>query len=216
MSFLDSLIDSAPVFLTGLSLTVQLTVWTIVLAVLIGGVLAAMRQSRFAVLRWLSSAYLALVRGTPLIAQLFVIYFGIVAIVRVPAFTAAVVGLSVHNAAYVAEIFRSGLSSVPVGQVEAARSLGMGRYLAMRKIIGPQALRVVIPALANQSILALKETAVAAFITVEELFQQAQRLAAATFQPLTFYVIVSIYYFVIIWIMTRLAQRLERRMQIAV
>lgn len=212
MSFLDDIRSSAPEFLMGLSLTVQLTVWTIVLSVLIGGVLAGMRMSRLAPLRWLAAGYLAVVRGTPLIAQLFVIYFGIVAIVQVPAFTAAVVGLSVHNAAYVAEIFRSGLNSVPRGQVEAARSLGMSRALAMRKIVGPQALKVVIPALANQSILALKETAVASFITVDELFQQAQRLAAATFQPLTFYLIVSIYYFVIIWVMTQLAGRLERRM----
>ncbi|MGH3358591.1 MAG: amino acid ABC transporter permease [Nocardioidaceae bacterium] len=212
MSFLDDIRSSAPEFLTGLSLTVQLTIWTLVLSVLIGGVLAAMRASRVPPVRWLASVYLALVRGTPLIAQLFVIYFGIVAIVQVPAFTAAVIGLSVHNAAYVAEIFRSGLSSVPRGQVEAARSLGMSRTLAMRKIVGPQALKVVIPALANQSILALKETAVASFITVDELFQQAQRLAAATFQPLTYYLIVSIYYFVVIWIMTQLAARLERRM----
>lgn len=212
MSFLDDIGSSAPEFLTGLSLTVQLTVWTLVLSVLIGAVLAAMRVSRVPPVRWLATVYLALVRGTPLIAQLFVIYFGIVAIVRVPAFTAAVVGLSVHNAAYVAEIFRSGLNSVPRGQVEAARSLGMSRMLAMRKIVGPQALRVVIPALANQSILALKETAVASFITVDELFQQAQRLAAATFQPLTYYLIVSMYYFVVIWIMTQLAARLERRM----
>jgi His/Glu/Gln/Arg/opine family amino acid ABC transporter permease subunit len=213
MSFFEDLWDSVPVFMTGLSLTVQLTVWTIVLAVVIGGILAAMRRSRVGFLRWIASGYLAIIRGTPLIAQLFVVYFGIVAIVKVPAFTAAVVGLSVHNAAYVAEIFRSGLNSVPTGQVEAARSLGMSRQLAMRKIVGPQAFKVVIPALANQSILALKETAVAAFITVEELFQQAQRLAAATFQPLTFYVIVSIYYFSIIWIMTQLAGWLERRMQ---
>jgi His/Glu/Gln/Arg/opine family amino acid ABC transporter permease subunit len=213
MSFFEDVWDSAPVFITGLSMTVQLTVWTIVLAVVIGGILAAMRRSRVAFLRWIASGYLAIIRGTPLIAQLFVVYFGIVAIVKVPAFTAAVVGLSVHNAAYVAEIFRSGLNSVPAGQVEAARSLGMSRQLAMRKVVGPQAFKVVIPALANQSILALKETAVAAFITVDELFQQAQRLAAATFQPLTFYIIVSLYYFVIIWLMTQLAGWLERRMQ---
>jgi His/Glu/Gln/Arg/opine family amino acid ABC transporter permease subunit len=212
MSFLHDLRSSAPIFLSGLSLTVQLTVWTIILAVLIGAALTAMKKSRVAALRWLASGYLAVIRGTPLIAQLFVIYFGMVALVRVPAFTAAVVGLSVHNAAYVSEIFRSGLSSVPVGQVEAARSLGMSRRLAMRKIVGPQALRVVIPALANQSILALKETAVASFITVDELFQQAQRLAAATFKPLTFYIVVSIYYFVVIWLMTQVAARLERRM----
>lgn len=213
MTLIDDIVDSAPVFLTGLSLTIQLTVWTIVLSVVLGGLLTFMRLSRVTPLRWVANIYLAIIRGTPLIAQLFVIYFGIVAIVRVPAFTAAVVGLSVHNAAYVAEIFRSGLSSVPQGQVEAARSLGMNRRLALRKIVGPQALRVVLPALANQSILALKETAVASFITVDELFQQAQRLSAATFKPLTFYLIVSVYYFVVIWIMTQLTERLERRMQ---
>lgn len=209
MDFLDQLISSRHLFLGGLRITLGLTALTLVLSVVLGGAVAALKMSPIRVLSWLGSAYLAVVRGIPLIALMFVIYFGIVSVIRVDAFTAAVVGLSVHTSAYVAEIFRSGINSVGKGQVEAARSLGMSRTATMRKVVAPQAVRVVIPALVNQAILTLKDSAVAAFITVDELFQTAQRLSASTFQPLTFYAIVSLYYLVIVGIMTVLAGRVE-------
>jgi polar amino acid transport system permease protein len=209
MEFLDQLISTRHLFLAGMRVTLGLTAITVVLSVVLGGLVAALKMSPIRVLSWLGSAYLAVVRGVPLIALMFVIYFGIVSVVRVDAFTAAVVGLSVHTSAYVAEIFRSGINSVPRGQVEAARSLGMSRTATMRKVVAPQAIRVVIPALVNQAILTLKDSAVAAFITVDELFQTAQRQSAATFQPLTFYTIVSLYYLAIVGIMTVIAGRVE-------
>ncbi len=210
MDFLDALITSFPVFVQGLRITLGLTALTIVFSVILGLIVLGLKVSRFRVLNWVANFYLAVVRGMPLIALLFVIYFGIVSVVRVNAFTAATIGLTIHTSAYMAEIFRSGLSSVPPGQKEAARSLGMSRVQTLRKVISPQALRVIVPALANQAILSLKDSSVAAFITVDELFLTAQRLSAATFQPLTYYTIVSIYYLVIVGIMTLIAQRVER------
>jgi len=210
MAFLDALMSSFPVFVHGLRITLGLTAFTIVFSVILGLIVLGLKVSRFRVLNWIANLYLAVVRGMPLIALLFVIYFGIVSIVKVNAFTAAVIGLTIHTSAYMAEIFRSGLSSVPRGQNEAARSLGMSRVQTLRKVVSPQALRVVVPALANQAILSLKDSSVAAFITVDELFLTAQRLSAATFQPLTYYTIVSIYYLVIVGIMTLIAQRVER------
>lgn len=210
MDFLDALITSFPVFVQGLRITLALTALTIVFSVILGLIILGLKVSRFRVLNWVANFYLAVVRGMPLIALLFVIYFGIVSIVKVNAFTAATIGLTIHTSAYMAEIFRSGLSSVPPGQKEAARSLGMSRVQTLRKVISPQALRVIVPALANQAILSLKDSSVAAFITVDELFLTAQRLSAATFQPLTYYTIVSIYYLVIVGIMTLIAQRVER------
>lgn len=210
MDFLDALITSFPVFVQGLRITLALTALTIVFSVILGLIILGLKVSRFRVLNWVANVYLAVVRGMPLIALLFVIYFGIVSIVKVNAFTAATIGLTIHTSAYMAEIFRSGLSSVPPGQKEAARSLGMSRVQTLRKVISPQALRVIVPALANQAILSLKDSSVAAFITVDELFLTAQRLSAATFQPLTYYTIVSIYYLVIVGIMTLIAQRVER------
>lgn len=210
MDFIDAFIRSAPIFSKGLMITLALTGLTIFFSVILGLIVLGLKVSRFRVLNWIANTYLAIVRGMPLIALLFVIYFGIVSIIKVDAFTAATVGLSIHTSAYMAEIFRSGLSSVAKGQTEAARSLGMSRVQTLRTVVGPQAIRVIVPALANQAILSLKDSSVAAFITVEELFLTAQRLSAASFQPLTFYTIVSIYYLVVVGIMTLIAQRVER------
>lgn len=209
MNFIESFIDSAPILVEAMWKTLALTGLTLVFAVFLGGVLTAMKLSKVKVVNWIAVTYLAVVRGMPLVALLFVIYFGIVAVVRVDAFTAAVIGLSVHSSAYVAEIFRSGISSVGRGQIEASRSLGLGRAATMRKVVLPQAIKVVVPALANQAILSLKESAVAAFITVDELFLAAQQLAASTYQPLMYYVIVSLYYLAIVGIMTLVATRIE-------
>lgn len=208
--FVDVLISSAPVFTKALWVTLGLTALTLVFSVILGGIIAALKMSPIKALQWLASAYLAIVRGVPLVAMMFVIYFGIVTVVRVDAFTAAAIGLSVHASAYVAEIFRSGISSVPKGQWEASRSLGMSRVKTMRRVVAPQAIRVVVPALANQAILSLKDSAVASFITVDELFMASQRLTAATYQPLVYYVVVSLYYLAIVGVMTLATHQAEK------
>lgn len=210
MSFLELVVSSFPVLLVGLRTTLLLTLASVVLAVVVGAPIAVMRTSAIAPLRWVAHGYIAVVRGVPLIALMFVIYFGIVSVLRVDAFTAGVLGLGIHTSAYVAEIFRSGFLAVPRGQTEAARSIGMSRVVTLRRVVGPQAIRVVIPALANQMIITLKDSAVASFITVDELFLRAQRLSAANFQPLAFYVIVSVYYLIVVGLMTLGANRMER------
>lgn len=209
MDFVHLVIDSAPVFMKGLKITFFLTVGAVILSVLLGGPIAAMRMSHRAPIRRFAQAYLAIIRGVPLIAMMFVIYFGMVSLISVDALTAGILGLGIHTSAYVAEIFRSGFLAVPRGQTEAARSLAMSRRLTVRKIIAPQAFRVVVPALANQMIITLKDSAVASFITVPELFMQSQRLSAANFQPVAYYLIVSIYYLVIVGLMTLAANRTE-------
>ena len=210
MSFQELVVSSFPVLLAGLRTTLLLTLASVVLAVVVGLPIAVMRTSAIAPLRWVAHGYIAVVRGVPLIALMFVIYFGIVSVLRVDAFTAGALGLGIHTSAYVAEIFRSGFLAVPRGQTEAARSIGMSRVVTVRRVVGPQAIRVVIPALANQMIITLKDSAVASFITVDELFLRAQRLSAANFQPLAFYVIVSFYYLIVVGLMTLGANRMER------
>jgi polar amino acid transport system permease protein len=210
MSFQELVVSSFPVLLAGLRTTLLLTLASVVLAVVVGAPIAVMRTSAIAPLRWVAHGYIAVVRGVPLIALMFVIYFGIVSVLRVDAFTAGALGLGIHTSAYVAEIFRSGFLAVPRGQTEAARSIGMSRVVTVRRVVGPQAIRVVIPALANQMIITLKDSAVASFITVDELFLRAQRLSAANFQPLAFYVIVSVYYLIVVGLMTLGANRMER------
>jgi polar amino acid transport system permease protein len=214
VDWLRAFADTAPLFAHGLWVTVQLALWSIAAACAIGLVLCGMRTSALRPLRVLASAYIYLIRGTPLVAQLFVIYFGLAAIVRIEAFWAAAIGLAVHNAAYVAEIFRAGLQSVPHGQVEAGYSLGMSRVLTLRVVTAPQALRNVLPALGNQFIIAVKDTSIAAFITVAELFQVAQITAAERFKPLEFYLMVSVYYLVVVGLLTLLVRWAERRLSI--
>ncbi|MBC9958073.1 amino acid ABC transporter permease [Yimella sp. cx-51] len=208
---IDAFRESWPLMSKGLLITLQLTVISVVLALVLGMVIAALRMSSNKIANAIAQAYLGVIRGTPLITQLFVIYYGLVSIVDVPAFWAAVAGLTAHNAAYMAEIFRSGVQSVPSGQTEAARSLGMSRRLAMSDIVAPQAFRSMLPALGNQFIIALKDTSVASFITVPELFLQAQKMAAATYEPLQFYLIAALYYLVIVLALTALLRVLERR-----
>lgn len=213
MDFLNALIASWPALVKGLSVTIALTALTLTFSVILGAIIVAMKMSKVRAFSLFATGYLAIVRGIPLIALLFVIYFGIVSVFKVDAFTAAAIGLSVHSSAYVAEVFRSGINSVHNGQVEASRSLGMSRVATMSKVVAPQALRVVVPALVNQAIVSLKDSAVASFITVDELFMTAQRLSAATFQPLTYYAIVSLYYLAIVGAMTFFAGRVERYFQ---
>jgi polar amino acid transport system permease protein len=210
MEFINALVTSWPTLIKGLTVTLALTSLTLIFSVILGAIIVALKLSKVRAFSAFATGYLAIVRGVPLIALLFVIYFGIVSIVKVDAFTAAAIGLSVHSSAYVAEIFRSGISSVHNGQIEASRSLGMTRVATMNKVVAPQALRVVVPALVNQAIISLKDSAVASFITVDELFMSAQRLSAATFQPLTYYAIVSLYYLAIVGTMTYLCGRVER------
>lgn len=212
-SWWQDLIDTAPLFVKGMWMTVQLAVASIIIACVFGAVLTMMRTSGFAAVRLIAAAYIHVIRGTPLVTQLFVIYFGLAGIATLSAFWAGVIGLAAHNSAYVSEIFRSGLQSVPVGQVEAGRSLGMSKTVTLRRVIAPQALRNILPALANQFIIAIKDTSIVSFITVTELFQVAQISAAETFKPLEFYLIVSLYYLVLVSALTYLAHLMERRVR---
>lgn len=195
----------------GTVVTLELTVLAVAFSLLFGLVVAGLRMSSVKPLAWLGQAYLGVIRGTPLVTQLFVIYYGLVSVVDIPAFWAAVVGLTAHNTAYMAEIFRSGVQSVATGQTESARSLGMSKTQALSIVVAPQAFRSILPSLGNQFIIALKDTSVASFITVPDLFLQAQKLAAATYEPLKWYLVSGVYYLVIVLALTALLRRLEKR-----
>lgn len=195
----------------GTVVTLELTVLAVAFSLLFGLVVAGLRMSSVKPLAWLGQAYLGVIRGTPLVTQLFVIYYGLVSVVDIPAFWAAVVGLTAHNTAYMAEIFRAGVQSVATGQTESARSLGMSKTQALSIVVAPQAFRSILPSLGNQFIIALKDTSVASFITVPDLFLQAQKLAAATYEPLKWYLVSGVYYLVIVLALTALLRRLEKR-----
>ncbi|TLS51102.1 amino acid ABC transporter permease [Paenibacillus antri] len=208
-------------YFDGLKYTVLLGVVSIIFGVLLGVLVALLRLSRIAPLRWIAVAYIDFLRSTPAIVQVSLIYFGgtqlfptIPDMLGLPSvFFYGVIALSINSSAYVAEIMRAGILSVDKGQMEAARSLGMPHGLAMRNIILPQAVKNIIPALGNEFVVVVKETAVVSTIGVGELMYKAGVIRGITFRGLEPYIIVMIFYFVVVFTLSKLVGLLERRMR---
>jgi His/Glu/Gln/Arg/opine family amino acid ABC transporter permease subunit len=186
------------VFLRGLGLTVFLTVVVMVLATLLAIPLALARLSTNRVARWPANVFVEFMRATPLILQLIYIFYVLPgAGIRLNPITAAITGLTLHYSAYLSEVFRGGIQSVAKGQTEAALSLGLSRFLAFRKVILPQALRIVLPTLGNYLISLFKDTSLASVVTVQELMFSGQIIAARNFQYFTVYTVTAILYFAV-------------------
>lgn len=214
MDFFQYLVTSIPFFVRAAAVTVQLTTAALVIGMVIGLVFALMKISGHRFLRYIADTYITIIRGTPLIVQLFAIYFGLASIVDFGSFWSAAIALAVHNGAYIAEILRGGIQSIDRGQMEAARSLGMSYGLAMRRIILPQAFKRIVPPLGNQFIIGLKDSSLAAFVTMEELFGVSMRLASTHYAELQFYAIAGLYYLALVIAFTFLVNWLERRLRI--
>jgi polar amino acid transport system permease protein len=211
-TFLELFAEYSPLFIEATWVTLRLTAAALVLAMVGGALVAAMAMSKVRPLRWLATAYIGLVRGTPLITQIFIIYFGLTAVVTLEAFWAGALALAFHNSAYIAEIIRSGFQAVPKGLVEASRSLGMSRAKTLKRVQAPLALRTTLPVLGNQYIIAVKDSSLVSFIGMTELFQTSRNMAATTYEPLTSYIVVAIYYLVIVLALTALVSWLEHRL----
>jgi polar amino acid transport system permease protein len=159
----------------------------------------------------MANIYIALIRGTPLIVQIFIFYFGL-AQLGIPGFWCAVYGLAMHNGAYIAEIFRGSIQSIDKGQMEAGRSLGMPYGLTMRRVILPQAFKRALPPLGNQFIIGLKDSSLASFIALTELFNIATTQGSRTFDEMTYLIIVGMYYLVLVLLFTLLVNLLEKKL----
>ncbi|AKE92406.1 glutamine ABC transporter permease [Rhodococcus sp. WB1] len=199
--------------LEGLWLTLVLSVVSIAIALVLGALFGLMRVSRNIVLRGIGTAYVDVFRGTPLLVQAFFIYFGIPAAAgfQMSAFTAGIITLSLNAGAYMAEIVRGGILSVDKGQMEAARSLGIGYLPAMRKVVMPQAVRTMIPSYINQFVITLKDTSILSVIGIAELTQTGRIIIARNFQSFQMWLIIGVIYFVVIMALTKLSDRLEKR-----
>ena len=172
--------------LAGLLMTIELTVVVIALSLVFALLVALGGMSRSALLRWPIKAYIEVMRGTPLLLQLIYIYFVLPEVgIRLNSFVAGVVGLTLNYSAYISEVYRGGILAVAKGQHDAAAALGMTRALAMRRIILPQAIRIVIPSLGNYFISLFKDTALCSVVSIQELVFTAQILAARNFQYFT-------------------------------
>ncbi|MGD6819183.1 amino acid ABC transporter permease [Metabacillus sp. 84] len=207
--------ESYDVFLKAMLLTLQLTVVSILIGIVIGLFFALLKISGVKPLGFISDAYIYLVRGTPLIVQIFILYFGISGIFLLPDFWAASLALAFHNGAYIAEIFRGTIQSIDKGQMEAGRSLGMTKAVAMRRIVLPQAFRRALPPLGNQFIIGLKDSSLAAFISMNELFNVATTLGSNNFDEMTYLLIVAVYYLILVAILTFIVNRIEKKLAVS-
>jgi len=208
--FIDVFFSSYDMFLRGMLKTLQITAISIVIALFVGLFFAFLKISKIKVLEWIANTYIYLVRGTPLIVQIFVFYYGLVQM-GITAFWSVTLALAFHNGAYIAEIFRGTIQSIDKGQMEAGRSLGMTRNLAMRRIILPQAFRRALPPLGNQFIICLKDSSLAAFIGFYELFNVAQTQGANSFDYMTYLLVVSVYYLFLVGLIGIFVNLLERK-----
>jgi polar amino acid transport system permease protein len=201
-----------PELLEGLAVTVRITVLAMALALSLGLVLAVARHTSPRPLRAPVVAFVQVVRGTPLLVQLFVLYYVApdLGLVLSP-MTAAVVGLGVHYATYTSETYRAGIGSVPAGQVEAAVAVGLGPWARWRHVILPQALRSVVPALANHVVASLKDAPLAATITVVGVLGAAQRIQARTFRGLEAFTLAGVLFLAVSVPASWLARRIEHR-----
>ena len=213
-NFFEYAVSISPRLFEGLKMTIAMTVCSLILGILVGLLSCFCSISKSFILNKLSGAYLSIIRGTPLMVQATFIYFGLSAALNMPitSFTASIIVLMMNSGAYLSEIFRSGISAINKGQMEAARSLGLPHGVAMRKIILPQAFRIVIPSVTNQFIITLKDTSILSVIGVAEMMRQSQQLIANNFRAFETYAIVAVWYYVLVIILTKLFKLLERRL----
>ncbi len=200
-------------YVSGAGYTLFLAVIGVVFGAIVGGILALMKLGKVRVVRWIATAYIEYVRGTPLLVQIFIVYFGSGIIgIELSKVAAGCIALALNSGAYVAEIIRAGINAVNKGQMEAARSLGMNQRQAMQFIIFPQAIKNILPALGNEFVTVIKESSIVSVIGVSELIFQAGNVQGASFKPFLPYLIVSLIYFVMTFTLSRLLGVAERRM----
>lgn len=219
MSFFEVAVQVWPMLMKGLVVTVEVTVLSLAIAAVLGMTSCLMGMSAIKPASWLSKFYVWIIRGTPFIVQLFIIYFGIPQFlsqmgfdIRFTSFQAAAATLALNAGAYMSEIFRGGVQAVDKGQMEAARSLGLPKSRSMVKIILPQALRISIPALGNQCIITLKDSSLAQTIALAEIVYMGKIFVGRTMQSFYTYLLIGVVYLVIITVLQVILARIERRM----
>lgn len=213
--FFGLLKESFPSLMSGLKMTAFLTVVSLVAATILGVIFGLFQVSKNKILRAIARIYVDIFRGTPLLVQAFFIYFGIPAAldIRITAVVAGIITLSLNAGAYIAEIVRGGIQSIDKGQMEAARSLGLPYRKAMFKVVLPQAIRIMIPSFINQFVISLKDTSILSIIGINELTQSGKIIIARNLQSFQMWLIVAVMYFIIIMILTKVSNHLEKRMK---
>lgn len=203
-----------PNLLRATTITVELALLGVLAGIVIGTVVGLIRVNKPIILYQLATIYVEVIRGTPMLVQLVLIFYGLPQIIgyRLEPFTAAFLTFGINSGAYTSEIVRGGVQSIDRGQMEAARSLGMSYFQAMWYIILPQAFRRILPPLGNEFIILLKDTALAATVTLQELMRTGQIQVARTGQPFPIYITVALIYLAMTLPLSLVVRHLERRM----
>ena len=203
------------ILLPGLTMTIPLTAISFALAMVIAIAVALVQFANIRVLKQIARFYVWVVRGTPLLVQLFVVFYGLPNVgILIDPFPAAVLVFSLNEGAYCSETVRAALESVPPGQMEAGQCVGMSYLQVMRRIILPQALRSAFPSLSNSLIAMVKDTSLAANITVTEMFMVTQRIVARTYEPLALYIEVGVVYLIFCTVLTKVQRLVEKHMRV--
>ncbi|GKX66085.1 amino acid ABC transporter permease [Inconstantimicrobium mannanitabidum] len=203
-----------PLLEAGLKFTIPVALISFGLGIIVALATALARISKFKVLRFISGFYVWIVRGTPLLVQLFIIFYGLPrAGITLEPITAAIIGFTLNVGAYTSEVIRAAILSIPKGQWEAAFSVGMNSRQALTRIILPQAARVSVPPLFNSFISLIKDTSLASTITLTEMFQIAQRITATTYEPLVLYCEAAVIYLLFCSMLSFIQHRIENRLE---
>jgi polar amino acid transport system permease protein len=210
--FVGDAAEFVPILMHGVALTIIVTLGSLLLSTLLGLIWALMRVSGIAPLSWASAAIINLIRGIPIIVLLFYLYFVMPDLgITLTALQAAIVGLGIAYSAYQAENFRAGIEAIDKGQVEAAQAIGMGWWLTMRRVVLPQAVRIVLPPYGNIMIMMLKDSSQASTITVAELALQGKLIASSTFKNTSVFTLVALMYLTMSIPLILLVRHFEKR-----
>ncbi len=200
-------------FVKGLGVTLEITVLALVLGIVIGTVVAVLRIVHVRFLSRVAKWYVDIIRGTPAVVQLVIIYYAILGGVNMSKVVVASVAFAINSGAYVSELIRGGILAVDKGQMEASRSLGLSWFQSMRFVVMPQAMKNILPALVNECIQVLKETSIAGYIALDDLTRTGNIIRSRTFDAYTPFILVAIIYFYATTILSLFAERLEKRMR---
>ncbi|NVY96073.1 ABC transporter substrate-binding protein/permease [Lactobacillus sp. DCY120] len=199
-------------FIAGIGYTLLISAIAVILGFALGVILAFMRLSKNSILHSIATCYIEFIRGTPLMVQLLFIYFGLGTVVNIPALVSGIIAVGLNSAAYVAEVIRSGISSIATGQTEAARSLGLSKKQTMQYIIFPQAMKNIWPALGNEFVSLIKESSIVSIIGVKDLIYQSRIVQADTYRGVAPLVVTMVLYFIVTFGLSRLMKLWEGKM----
>lgn len=199
--------------LNGLNMTLQISLYALLIGTVIGMLVAVARITHAKVLEGVAELYVNIIRGTPIVVQLVIIYYAILGSSTLPKIIVASIAFGINSGAYVSELIRAGILAVDRGQMEAARSLGLSYFQAMRFVIIPQAVKNILPALVNEAIVMLKETSVAGYIALDDLTRAGNIIRSRTFDAYTPFLLVAGIYLYATTILTFFAGKLERRLR---